>query len=405
MYELTAAIASNAVSIGNDVDHERACRMYSVALRLYEDLRSTLVEKLATVLRRKVGDAPAIVKRAFAGGLPLQPGETVEELPLALSKLGKHGSVVKAVARPSGRVLSNSRAHSLARLTREWRESSALEARRTGRDVIIHHLGREFDMDDEESVEILGLLEGAASGRGSEDPLSRLLASVQNRRERRSGASALSSRRESRASEGSRRDSDGNTSPARRSTNAKSNSQVTKESLDICDRLYALMREAEREAHLLEYRIDAWRRLETDSLVRSDDEDANASGARPTFDPSECSACASPMALQLLSLWLKLLEMDPSNVEVTKGTVQMLLSEDFPIVYKTLMDAKRRAVKRIALVSEQGAQLVLEALRLRLHASEDVASSEILGSIIEEGGPPAFLDLAMEILENTAIPK
>lgn len=382
MYELTAAIASNAVAICSDEDYERSCRMFAVASRLYEDLNSTLREKLSSLLKRqdRVSEHPGVM-RAFNGGLPMQPGDSADALPLALNKLGKQGSVVKAVARPDGKVTANTQAPSLLRLTREWRESaSSGDARRAG-DVIIHHLGRDLQVEDEESAELFGLLE--ASGRG-DDPLSRLLESVQNRRERRagnSGAGEQTAREADRARPGS--------------GTGKAKSQVTKESLDICDRLYTLMREAEREAYRLDCRISAWRKLETGSFTRADI-------AETSFEPSHCSVCASPVALHLLQLWLGLLNAASDKVVVSKEFVRMLLSEDFPISYRGLLEAKRRALKEIALRSPQGAELVLEGLRSRLRATESIACAEILGKIVEDKGPPAFLELAMEVLETSA---
>lgn len=439
-YELTAAIASNAVAIRDDVDYERSCRMLAIATRLHEDLQSELRERLDETFS-KAGDRgidvrpdlPEPVRRVFAGALPLLPGEVEDaaSASLSLHKMGKPGSVVKAVARsdrPTGTAQSlgspiMNRTHSLLRLTREWRESASRGRAVGGSDgtVLIHHLGRSesinFDrshpmmMDEGESNELFGLLEGAAaaaaaasSGRGSgNDPLSRLLATMQNRRERRAAADAGGSA----------------AAPAARDVNASPNvlaagapgdgsrSAGNKESADICDRLYALMREAEREAYFLRQRVSAWRNLESDALLLGDSETAQGP------PPRVCSTCAPPVALHLLQLWLLLFKQKPDQVHITSDVIQLLCREDTigPAgpkddksgTLQELEEAKRQALKEIALRAAPPAPgLVLDALRLRLLATQCVRCSEILASIVEAGGPKPFYDLAVEVLEFTS---
>lgn len=393
IYEVTAAVASNAIAVTNDVDYERTCNMFAVAVRLYEDLRSALRDKLSALLDKDTGPESAILKRAFVGGLPLQCNDPEEETIVSLSKLGKKGSAVRAIARPHVRVLSNSRAHSLARLGRDWREATSSRlTRRSGSDIIIHQLAEE----DDDSAELFGLLEGTATSRGPDDPLARLLTSVQNRnRERRAanGGTAISDRPTGGDGLG------GNEC-------AKSRPQISKESLDVCDRLYSLMREAEREAFCLEARIDAWKRLESGSLLLSP---PTASSERTdsdplSFQPSHCSACAGSNAVQLMSLWGSLLDVDPDKVEVTRRTIQVLLKENFPQGHRVVLDAKYNLVKDIALKSKEGSQIVLEELEKRLRASESVVCAEILGKIIEEGGSKEFFQLALEVLDASEVP-
>jgi hypothetical protein len=441
-YELTAAIASNAVTIRNDVDYERSCRMLAIASRLHEDLQSELRERLDEA-SSKAGDGgagtrpdlPDPARRVFAGALPLTPGE-VEDAPsasLTLHKMGKPGSVVKAVARSdrptvSGQSLAPpimNRTHSLLRLTREWRESASRGRTVSGSDgtVLIHHLGRSesinFDrshpmmMDEGESNELFGLLEGAAaaaaaasSGRGSgNDPLSRLLATMQNRRERRAAAdiggnAAVPSTRDANASP--------NVSAAGAPPGGGSRSTGTKDSSDICDRLYALMREAEREAYFLRQRVSAWRNLESDTLLLDD-----SRRSEPHQAPSlVCSSCAPPVALHLLQLWLVLFKQKPDQVQVTGDVIQLLCRDDSHApsgskgkcgTLQELEDVKRQALKEIALRAPPPAPgLVLDALRLRLLATQCVRCSEMLASIVEAGGPRPFYDLAVEVLEFTS---
>lgn len=159
------------------------------------------------------------------------------------------------------------------------------------------------------------------------------------------------------------------------------------------------MREAEREAHLLESRIIAWQRLEMDALKKVD----RLSEPLP-FEPSRCSVCANPIAWHLLNLWLSLLEADPDKVIITPEMVRALLAEDSYMThgFKPLSEAKRHAVKQIALLSKQGAEVVLRSMKERFQATESVACAEILGKIVETpGSPPAFFELAMEVLNRS----
>jgi len=473
-YELIAGLATNAVALETEEEYDRACRMLSVSSRLYDDLRATLRETLGGLLKKQQHpEDSASLEMAFSEGVPVDPSDSREKV--SLSKLGKQGSVVKAVARcqdnPAGR------ASSLLRLTRE-RESttsqSALSqaARRSGSgDVIIHHLG----VDDEDSAELFGLLESSALRNAGDDSISRLIASVQSRRERRAGAATMAARRGGHSGSGVTRGSSsgsgllaegsagnssaGQASQGRRSagttdasasagaasrdgapavaatdggagdSSSKTNHQLTKEALGYCDRLWLLMTEAERESYALRQRISAWRRMETDALkyrVTSTGRDASASPSSSIFEPSHCSVCSGSMATHLLQLWLCMMEAAPDAVAVSEDLIHRLLptyddgsaAGSAPPPRKKLEDAKRRAVRSIAMKSPRGSALVLDALRTRLRVTESIACSEILASIVEDeqrlllrnnggggGGPPPtppgktpFRDLALEVL-------
>jgi hypothetical protein len=279
-------------------------------------------------------------------------------------------------------------------------------------------------MDEDESNELFGLLEGAAAaaaavsagrgGRSGDDPLSRLLATMQSRRERRAAAalgtttasSSVNDANAAAAQPVSASDSAVATIPM-----GSQSLVVSKESMDLCDRLYALMREAEREEYFLRLRVSAWRRLECDALSVSDSV-VTQIGSDPA---SVCSSCAASVALHLLNLWLALFRLQPDQVQLAPDAIQLLCSEeasgDISPGYdckssscaRALVEVKRFALKEIALLGTPHASgLVLDALRLRLLATQSVWCSEVLGSIIEAGGPRAFRDLAMEVLECTA---
>jgi hypothetical protein len=396
-------MASNAIAITNDEEFERAQQMYEVSSRLYDDLRSALKDQYTALTRGSKksteperGFASLAVKRAFAGLLPLGPGENDDELNLTLEALGKQGAVVKTVARPSGASSSSSRAsprNRAASLLRLSSSSAPSAPRRRSGDMVIRQIGRDLQLDDDDS-ELLGFLEGSgglarAVGLDPSDPLSRLLASVQSRREQRQATSG----REGASTATTTRDAGATT------LNASAKQLSSKEQLEICERLYVLLREAERESFRLNARISAWRRLENDSLtsVGSDE-----SMALPQFTPSHCGTCAGSLAVHLLVIWVRLFQTDPKSVKITKEMIQMLLLEDGHGP-KGLLEWKRAALREIAQKSTTGAPLILEALRLRLMLG-DVNAAEILGKILEtvKVGPFAqqFQDLATEILET-----
>jgi hypothetical protein len=428
-FELQAGAASNAIAIANDEDYARSVQMISVASRLQDDLRSILKDKLASFSRRKKGPDEeggpsnnAALRRAFAGNAPLQPGEKEEDIVLSLEKLGKQGAIVKAVARPESGATSGSattgsdRTRSLLRLARQWRSDSSNPERRRSGDVIIRHLGRGAE---EEGMELLQLLEaggggGSANPLDPSEPLGRLLASVQSRREQRRSVGASTAAGAAGAAQGPTGDTAATSTP--RAAIAKAN----KESLDLCERLHLLMREAEREAYELNRRIQAWHRLEQDCLADVGSSAnttaaaaATATGATATsfpavvFSPSHCSGCCATTLVNLVLLWLRVFQSNPESVLITKELIDMLLQQDGGNVLvscKSYQDWRRTAVKEIALKSRQGSLVVLEELRLRLTVGENVNCAEILGKILEHedaGVTQPFLDLAMQVLETS----
>ena len=379
-FELTAAIASNAVAITNDDDFERSRSMFAVSKRLHEDLRSALLEQLAA-LPRASNDASI-----GATGLDVPSSWSItdtDKFSLTLATLGKQGSVIKAVARADDSVFE-SRSHSLLRLTREWRDSNtSLEGRQVS--SILNELGRDMHRDDDESAdELICLLESSVAGRGNnDDVVNRLLSSVQNRRQRRADAAEASSGGGATV---------GGPGPATLGE--------AKAKLEMCDRLFVLMKEAERECHLLEARILAWQRLDTGTLMPSD---SRAEGQGASFEPSHCSTCSNHIALHLLQLWQTMLETAPETVEINQEMVHLLLMESIPL-QRNLVDLKRQVVQSIALRSRTGGSvIVLAALRAHLMADPDSSKcTEILSKIIEGGGSEEFSNLSMEVLEASA---
>jgi hypothetical protein len=404
-YDLTAAVATNAVAIMNDRDYVRSVQRTLVASQLHKELRTALLQKLLGLVRTRKrnpidheaeessgNDLLPSFKRAFSGALPLEPGEFDDDFDyskLSLNQLGKPGSIVKTVAQTDAEPKDRPQS-----LFRTGLGDSFSHRGRTESLLMQGHLSSRT----ETASELLGgLLDGTSSlsrfaSLDPEDPLSRLLASVQSRRERRetdeqaAGTAAAS----------------GAPATGRSSSNGGGGSN-SKETLDVCDRLYQLMREAEREAHELEVRCAAWRRLERGNLSETDggdDDDATAA-----FEPSHCSMCAVTMAANLLVLWLRTFQLDPDAVVIDNDLIALLLNDDPTVHLRNLSDTKRSAVKEIAILSKQGRPLILEALRLRLILLQDLNVAEIVGKILQALGSDSeaaapFMALAQEALES-----
>ncbi|CAB9508930.1 Auxin transport protein BIG [Seminavis robusta] len=418
------------------------------------------------------------LRRAFQGQEPaLQSVSATAGLgtEILLDRAGKKGWAVKMTAMPSSLAISlplaptaagsADRTRSLLRLARQMRTDSgtAAERRRSG-DVIIRQLGRgasALEGVDEES-DLLSLLEnpgGALSGISSiagggaaaaaslldsSDPLSRLLASFQTTRTSaitstsasRARASSSSGRAQASASgsapgvtratrrsgaSGTAASSSATATASGSSSSRKEQKDTVKEALEECEKLHALMREAEREAFELHRRVEAWKRLERDevadrggviSATEGGEVEAHAPRLTRAFCPSHCSVCSSPVAVQLLVIWLRLFQADPSKVVVTQEYIELLLEENIHLS-KGLMDLKRSVLREIAVKAPAStSRLVLDELSRRLRNARDVTSAEILGKIISEesGGPNGefalaqeYVDLALNVLKHETI--
>jgi hypothetical protein len=154
------------------------------------------------------------------------------------------------------------------------------------------------------------------------------------------------------------------------------------------------MKEAEREAHLLETRIRAWQRLDTGALLPL----PSAAGAS-SFQPSHCPNCSNSVASNLLELWHLIVKSAPEKVVVTKEAVHFLCSEDFPL-HRNVVELKRRILQTIAILSKNGgSELVLQALQSRLRANPDmVQCTDILAKIVEGKAGDGFSQLSLEVL-------
>lgn len=361
-YELTAAVATNAVAITCDNDYQEALSLYYSASKISEDLRAALEKSLKALLNDQQQDQirepvalvsvfdSTSVARAFDGQLPLKPGpmESVSESSLSsLNLFNKRGSVVKAIA------------------LKRKDPVDAFDTSRPQQPIARHSnvLDRE-DFDDASDF-FGGLLENSGMGRG----LDRLLASVQRQRERNSGR-------------------DG----AERSSQQHQCSSTS--GVDECSRLYRLIHEAQRECFRLERRIEAWQRLEAGSLTYDDGDSS------PVFQPSRCSVCSPLITRQLLMLWHSVFLLDPGTAQINEDMLAILLAED-AMSAKCVQEIKQEIVKDIAIKSKKGRSTILETLT---HRVIDRHCAEIIASILKEETDAEivnpFLSLADHVLDS-----
>jgi hypothetical protein len=166
------------------------------------------------------------------------------------------------------------------------------------------------------------------------------------------------------------------------------------------------MREAERECYELNRRIDAWNRLNNDSLTGTSAQNSFAIQAF-RFLPSTCTVCSMQLTYQMLSLLYSVYA--TTNVAqfehtVTSALIKILLTESQvpnPKL-KDLNNLKRRAVITLASTSEVGSRIILGELKLRLTAVQDVTSAEILGMLIQLDFPSVnnYIQMAMDVLQG-----
>jgi len=243
--------------------------------------------------------------------------------------------------------------------------------------------GRELSLEDFDDPD--GDLVNVERFGSDEDPLSRLVASIQGRRETTEGALD---------SNGRTNNLNQSNQPGTLNTGASSNPKTL---IEECEKLYNLMRESERECFEISRRINAWQRLENDALA----EISHPIQVKAEFTPSQCTKCCGPITLHLLILVMRLFS-DISKVPLTKEFVRALFLES-PNMNKDLFDLKRLAITTLASKSEVGAKLVLAELQGRMKASSDGVAAQILGKLLAEGDFPLadqFVMLATQTLEG-----
>jgi len=161
-----------------------------------------------------------------------------------------------------------------------------------------------------------------------------------------------------------------------------------------CDRVFANIKATERESFELQRKVNAWNRLNRDSLIEF---------GYTNFVPSLCSTCCGPVALHLLMLILELFELEgvAVEIEVTQEFVRYLFHEGSRISTE-LQSLKRHAIITLVQKSNEGAKLVLNELSSRLAVTRDSVSAEILGALLEKkfNMSEEYLKLAVEVLES-----
>ena len=370
VYEVTGGIASNASAILDERDYLRSNRQLEVSTRLYDDILRCIKDQFLLSEKGSAGTRtsyraddllPDGLRWAYASDTSVEVSQAA--LDLTPESVGGQGSVVKAVCRTTtATILSSPHSDSYRSIALlSGATSSGGSSRRRARDTIIQAGGSERLAAEDES-DLLGLLESTDtlsrdSGLDHSDPLSRVLASMQNRRQQQ----------ENRA----RRQASSNKARAENKTKS------SKDALAVSEKLYVLLRECEREIFHLKRRISAW-----DGLHRGQEAEVANFGGQP-FTPSHCSTCAGSLAASLLHLWIKLFQFDPVSVAMKESTIRMLLEDDRGLPLN-LIEAKHLVLSEIALKSEKGSALVLDMMTVKLRAGHNVNTAELLGQILRK---------------------
>jgi len=373
-YELTAGIALNATAILDEDGFQRSMAMLRVANKRQSDLRTSL-KKRATVgkncdymenLDEMVLYGPHL-KRALLGYMPKSEGADDEDE--TNKKSGSKGTKGSSAERASS---SSSRARSLLSLARSLRADGG-EGFSSRGDLL------------RQALLSAGSGPGGLDSADASDLLNALSANINARTRDESGTGATTGG----SGDGGKNDDKTKLTPA-----------------EERNRLYSQMREAERECYELNRRIDAWNRLNNDCLTGS-----NA----PTtvqFMPSTCFTCSSALAYQILLLLCSVYATANAQFEctITSHLIKILFKESVGAnpKMKDLNNLQRQVIVTLASTKfVELADTVLEELKLRLNAVQDVTSAEILGTLIQLDFPSRnkFVELADTVLEELFFPQ
>lgn len=302
------------------------------------------------------------LKRALTGSLPKS---FVDDKPEASSSKPVRSSASS----------SRSRLLSIARSLRQGGEGLGDSRGEFLRQALLGSSGLGGGGDDYMDDALLNALGGGSGSSG--DPLSRLVANIQNRSNQSGG---------------------GGRSSGEGGDKEKGENKTKQSPAEECRRLFMQKREAERESWELNRKIDAWNRLNSDSLA------ANILSSRGgTYMVTECSVCCAKVAYQILSLLHAVFQINISETEhtVSRELVKLLLQESGELD-PALKDLKRQVIITIASKSETASALILHELRLRLNAMQDRTSAQILGELVQMDfkGVDNFIELAVSVLEG-----
>jgi len=425
-YEVTAGIASNAVAIVDDDGFDRAVKLLRVAMKRLGEMRSGLRKKLliAAVSKRKsscldienLDDlnkySPAL-KRALSGDLPKSSGKGGGDGGGGESSKRRSVSSISASRRSDqSRMTAANKARSLLSLARQLRNeigSGGIDSDRPGRgDMLVRqallnagNTGGSIEFFDDGALcdsegDMFGIYN---AGSGSilhgdlPDPLSRLVANIQARVRSSVGGGGGGGGGNDNGGDGKK---SGGSSGS--SGEGGSSQQSPQAQMEECDRLHQQMREAERECFELQKTVNAWNRLNRDSLAHCETTISTSS-----FIPTSCSACAGKITLHYLVLAMAILNAGSEDVDgaVTEDFIQCLFEEPQGLSGE-LNKLKRLAIVTVAVQSNTGARLILAELRTRLGATRDVASAEILGTLLEKDFSLSddYAKLAIEVMSG-----
>ena len=419
-------MASSATAITNDSDYERAGKLLRLSSKRLVDSRNELRRKLLSKLvsKRKRNDNKMEDMNAYAEYPPLLRKSFFGEI-FKLNSEGKKRKSSTEQEETSKRT-TQQRARSLLNLAHQLRsDTERIQENRAVRgDLLVRQAflnatsasGLEIFEDDiggigEVERDIFAMLGGGSSSLLQSDisgSLSRIVASIQSRNRAEASlldaaGSTMHAAPEDRVEhiDDQVEEKEANRTSKRKPTN--SNREFLKE----CSVLYDALKESDNECYELQRTISAWERLNSDSLSDFDIDSISSNFLKPTF----CSKCNIPVALNMLSLVISILQANPSVVteeelcdKFMSQLFYRLTSTNF-IHNKNMREVERMkqvVILKIAIFSEIGSDLVLNELRerLRLTRQEDQEFADILGILTSKSKSEKFASLAADILNG-----
>ena len=392
-------LASNAISILDDVDFERTMNLFRIAMKRHGEARNALRKRLLAYRSESQVSSDSIENLSDIDEEPSLKRALVGELP-KYSSTGRNGgdsSVSSTTSAERSRIVEGiNRTRSLISLARQMQgEESDRPAEQMMRRALLASIGSGIEFFEDEylgsgSSGLLNSMEGSILQSEIPYPLSRLMANIQRVR---AGATDVTRGREL-----SRKRQLQEASGQERTNESGTVAQSSKTVLEDLERLHRQMREYEKECYELHCCVAAWQRLNQGYLAYSEPARSTA-----RFVPSTCSCCAPKVAVSLLNLLVAIFKKAKVDVALSKQFVSVLI-EPSMLTHGELDKLKKQAIVKTvvatAATSETLAFVVLEELRKRLLTTKDATCAEILGLLLKEDFPLVgrFLDLAVEIL-------
>ena len=394
-FEGTAAIVSNAVAITNMKEYETMKNMLKNAEFYCEDLCTALKVKIAAMCRSNDRKRPRT-----------QSDDSIQwerdPLDISVQKLGTRGEVVRSIAvQDHPKLLKKSLSSAIGDISKHHGATSrSRNPESYGVSSLLRQL-RGIRSSEESSTDNAGLESSAQEPNYRHlyawNPLGRAILDA-TQKNKRTVRNSVGSHDESNTDKNH---------PAQEETFTSSPSDSSKrKAVLLIERLHEMLREASREKHLLEERIEAWERCLEGKM-----EDFPVEG-KYTRDPQpcKCSHCGPSVAIGLLKIWEAMFKKDPANVDVSDDFLQNLLFNDHTPGRPALNDLKKNVTIEIALSSNRGADLVYHVLEPRIRHQGDAVAADVLGKILSTSasGPQtvdedrlrAYRELAILALES-----